>query len=287
MRKDVQLARIGFKVVDRRKEEVEPLLLQAIRESRPLEVGIYYHDPATHDCLDSLLPQSGVPLNTHIDHRRLSVFALNDEDLVASLRRQIELSLRWGAAYGINHLSAFCLSRRPEYQEALFERLMAHLRSLNRLCREYRFPIHIENTYHDTDLYRRIFAGVGAEKLDYLHFCFDIGHAKVWSMEPLTAWIEFMFELESWDRRLHFHLHANRGLSDEHLSFTEAEWLDICGIDDYTAPWNTFEALSVLDNTFPSARKVLEVPPFEAREDLQRIIEAVTRIRRQDALISA
>ena len=87
--------------------------------------------------------------------------------------------------------------------------------------------------------------------------------------------------------RDHFHLHANRGLSDEHLSFVEAEWLEICGIDDYTTPWNTFEALSVLDNTFPTARKVLEVPPFEAREDLQRIIEAVTRIRRQDALISA
>jgi hypothetical protein len=287
MRKEEQLSRFGFKVVDRRKDEVEALLLQAMREERPLEVGIYYHDPATHDCLDSLLPHSGIPINTHIDHRRLNVFALNDRDLIDSLRRQIELSLRWGASYGINHLSAFSLTRRTERQDALFERLMTHLRVLNRLCREYRFPIHIENTYHETDLYRRIFAGVVAEKFEYLHFCFDFGHAKVWSTEPLTAWIEFMFELESWGRQLHFHLHANRGLSDEHLSFVEAEWLDICGVDDYTAPWNTFEALSVLDNTFPTARKVLEVPPIEAREDLQRVVEAISRIRRQEALIRA
>ena len=94
MRKEEQLSRFGFKVVDRRKDEVEALLLQAMREERPLEVGIYYHDPATHDCLDSLLPHSGIPINTHIDHRRLNVFALNDRDLIDSLRRQIELSLR-------------------------------------------------------------------------------------------------------------------------------------------------------------------------------------------------
>jgi hypothetical protein len=287
MRVDQQLSCFGFKVVDRRKDEVEPLLLQCLNEGRPFEVGLYYHDPATHDCLDSLLPHSGISLNTHIDHRRLSVFALNDTDLIDNLRRQIELSLQWGAAYGINHLSAFSLSRRPEHQDALLKLLISHLRALNRVCREYSFPIYIENTYHEVDLYRRVFAGLSKEKLEYIHFCFDFGHAKIWSTQPLRAWIEFMLELDKSGRQLHFHLHTNRGLSDEHLSFPEAEWMEICGIDDYTAPWNTFEALSKLDDTFPTASKVMEVPPAEAHENLQRVIEEITRIRRMQSLISA
>lgn len=284
---DHQLSTFGFKVFDRRKEEVEPLLLQAIDEGRPFEVGLYYHDPATHDFLDCLLPLSDIPLTTHVDHRRVNVFALNDMDRIDSLRRQIEQSLLWGAAYGINHLSAFSLSRRPEHQDALHKMLMNHLRILNRLGREYRFPIYIENTYHEVDFYRQIFAGITKEKLEYIHYCFDFGHAKVWSMRPLKAWIDFLLELDESGKKLHFHLHTNRGLSDEHLSFTEAEWMEICNIDDYTTPWNTFEALSVLDSSFPAANKVMEVPPSEAKENLQRVIEEMIRVRHMQTQISA
>jgi hypothetical protein len=222
-----------------------------------------------------------------LDHRRLNVFALDDDDLVSILRRQIENSLEWGAHYGINHLSAFMLPRRPEYQQALEQKLIKHLRIMNRLCREYRFPIHIENTYHDIDLYQRLFLAIEQEALDHLDFCFDFGHAKIWSLQPLCAWFDFLGELERGGKRLHFHLHTNRGLSDEHLSFLEAEWMEFCDMDEYTAPWNSFEALSILEQRFPAARKVMEVPASEARENLQRVIEEIDRIAQQGTLISA
>jgi hypothetical protein len=267
----------GYKVFDRRRDEVEPLLLQALEDGRALEVGLYYHDPATHDCLNSLLPESGALLNTHLDHRRLNVFSLDDSDLTALLRRQVETSLQWDAGYAINHLSAFRLTSRPEYQEALEQKLMAHLRLINRLSQEYAFPIYIENTYHDIDLYRRIFQAINREKLNQLHFCFDFGHAKVWSQKPLGDWMEFLTELERGGRRLHFHLHTNHGLSDEHLSFLQADWLELCKIDEYTAPWNSFEALSILEQRFPDARKLMEVPPGEARENLHHVLEKIAR----------
>ncbi|PVV13794.1 MAG: hypothetical protein B6D77_04005 [gamma proteobacterium symbiont of Ctena orbiculata] len=277
----------GYKVFDRRRDEVEPLLLQALEDGRALEVGLYFHDPATHDCLNSLLPESGCLLNTHLDHRRLNIFALDDSDLVGQLRRQIENSLQWGASYCINHLSAFTLTRRPEYQEALEQKLIMHLRLLNGLSREYRFPVHIENTYHDIDLYRRIFLAINREQLDQLHFCFDFGHAKVWSLRPLHAWFDFLTQLEHRGKRLHFHLHTNRGLSDEHLSFLEAEWMELCNIDEYTAPWNSFEALAIIEQRFPDSRKVMEVNPGEARENLQRVIEEIDRIGQRNIRVSA
>jgi hypothetical protein len=287
MKRTTAFTQLGYKVFDRRRDEIEPLLLQALDEGRPFEVGLYFHDPAAHDLLDLLLPGSGCRLNTHFDHRRLNIFALDDSDLMTLLRRQIESSLQWGAAYGINHLSAFSLPRRPEYQVALENRLMQHLRMLNRLCKEYRFPIHIENTYHEIALYQQLFSAIAREGLEFLHFCFDFGHAKVWSTSPLRSWLSFMHELEHNNRQLHFHLHTNRGLSDEHLSFSEAEWMEINGMDEYTAPWNSLEALYVIEQSFPNARKVMEVDAGEARENLDQVIEAFDRINRQNTPISA
>ena len=287
MNETTAYASLGFKVFDRRREEVEPLLLQALDEGRPIEIGLYYHDPATHDFVGALLPQSGSRVNTHLDHRRLNVFALDKDDQITAVRRQIENSLRWGAGFAITHLSAFPLSCRTEYQAALEAKLMSHLRVLNRLSKAYGFPIYIENTYHEMDLYQRLFMAIARQRLDQLNFCFDFGHAKLWSKRTLLAWLNFLFDLERNGTKLHFHLHTNRGLSDEHLSFLEAEWMGLCMPDDYTAPWSSFEALAEIERRFPHAGKVMEVPAGEARDNLRRVIEQIERIDGRNASISA
>ena len=94
----------------------------------------------------------------------------------------------------------------------------------------------------------------------------------------MHAWLDFLTELEHIDKRLHFHLHTNRGISDEHLSFLQVEWMQLCNIDEYTTPWNSFKALSILEQRFPDARKVMEVNHSGARENLQRVIEEIDRI---------
>ncbi len=284
---DLKLKKFGYKILDRRRDEMEPLLLDAMTSQRPVEIGIYYHDPITHDLFNNLLPHSGIALNTHLDHRHLNLFVLNDDEALDRLKRQIETSLHWGANYAVNHVSAFTLSRRIEYQDALFEKLTDHLRILNRVCRKYQFPIYLENTYQEVSFYERLFSEISLNDFKYIHFCFDFGHAKVWSERPLQAWLELLRKLQKRDKQLHFHLHTNRGISDEHLSFAEAEWMEITGIDEYTTPWNSFEALSAIDEYFPSARKVMEVPTSEAKENLQHVIDAVNQIRKRQQPISA
>ncbi|MES9944404.1 MAG: hypothetical protein ABW080_05560 [Candidatus Thiodiazotropha sp.] len=59
----------------------------------------------------------------------------------------------------------------------------------------------------------------------------------------------------SMGKRLHFHRHTNRGLSDEQLSFLEAEWM--------------------------------ELNPGEARENLQRVIEEIERIGQRNRRVGA
>ncbi|MES9831171.1 MAG: hypothetical protein ABW139_02925 [Candidatus Thiodiazotropha sp. DIVDIV] len=283
----MRIKSIGFKVVDRRRDEIEPLLLRCQRELRPLEIGLYFNDPSSHDLIEQALPDKNVLLNTHIDHRRLNVFALDVYDTGPHLRRQIELSLKWGADYGINHLSAFPFPRREEAQTELHEKLSKQLSLLNSICREYQFPIYLENTYHELDLYRQTFRAIRENQFDYLHFCFDFGHAKIWSAKPLTDWLKFLEELKRDNKKIHFHLHTNRGLSDEHLSFIEAEWLDIIKADSYTSPMNSFEAIEQIDQQFPESRKLMEVPPQEAIENLRAVADEIDQIRRKRELLTA
>ena len=275
------LPNFGFKVVDRSRTEVEPILRCALEQGVPFEVGLYHQDPATHEMLHTELRESGLAVNTHLDHRRLSIFELQGQE--AYLHRQIETSLEWGASYAIDHIASTVMTPRRSHRKALMERLLTNLRLMNRICREYDFPIYLENTYHDLPFYQRIFTAILHSGFDYIHACFDIGHAKVWSSEPLWDWLAFLDDLCADGIELHFHLHANGGLSDEHLSFLEAERLGLTAADHFTAPWDSFEALSVIDQRFPRARKVFEVPPTQALGNLERVSELITRIRTNEA----
>ncbi|MCG8488027.1 MAG: sugar phosphate isomerase/epimerase [Chromatiales bacterium] len=284
MKSETRISSIGHKIVDRRREEIEPLLVSCRQQHRPIEIGLYFNDPSCHEFIEMWLPDDQVILNTHLDHRKLSVFSLDEHENVPLLQRQIELSLNWGADYGINHVSAFPLSRREEYQPALMDKLTRRLHLLNSICRKHHFPVYLENTYHDLNFYKQLFKSIIDNHFDYLHCCFDIGHAKVWSNQPLSEWLGFLEALKKAGKRIHFHLHANRGLSDEHLSFIEAEWLDIIKADSFTAPLNSFEAIEMIDTRFPDCRKLMEVPTHEAIENLHKVAEEIERIRQSKQL---
>lgn len=101
----------------------------------------------------------------------------------------------------------------------------------------------------------------------------------MWSNEPLWNWLALLDDLCADGLELHFHLHANSGLADEHLSFPEAELLGFTAADHFTAPWDSFEALSVIDQRFPRARKVFEVPPRQALGNQERVSELIGRLR--------
>ncbi|MCG7927872.1 MAG: hypothetical protein JAY67_20325, partial [Candidatus Thiodiazotropha taylori] len=100
-------------------------------------------------------------------------------------------------------------------------------------------------------------------------------------------WLDFLEVVRIAGKKLHFHLHTNRGLSDEHLSFIEAEWLDIIKADSFTFPLNSFEAIERIDSRFADSRKLMEVPTHEAVENLRKVVEEIERIRQLKQLRSA
>jgi sugar phosphate isomerase/epimerase len=248
----------GFKIVERSRSEIEPLVDRAVRGRLPLEVGLYFGDREALDFLSARLSGAGLPLAVHLDHRQLSVFDLHSREPL--LREQLAIAARLRAEYVITHLSPYPMTRRPEHRKAMLDKLYTDLRSTGRMCAEYGLDVHIENTYEDLDFYRRLFRGLVASGIEQIHFCFDLGHAKVWSTDCLEEWLGFLEDLVNEGLRLHFHLHANRGLSDEHLSFVTAERLGITSPDSYTSGVDYFQCLIQIAERFPRANKVFEVP---------------------------
>jgi sugar phosphate isomerase/epimerase len=271
------ISSFGFKIVERSRSEIETLVERALNDRLPLEVGLYFGDREALDFLATQLQGEGLRLAVHLDHRQLSVFDLHSRERL--MREQLATAARLEAQYVITHLSPYPMTRRPEHREAMLDKLYADLRFTARICAEHGLDVHIENTYEDLDFYRRLFRGLGASGIEGVHFCFDLGHAKVWSSDRLVEWLGFLEDLVNEELRLHFHLHANRGLSDEHLSFVSAERLGITDPDCYTSGVDYFQSLAQIAERFPGANKVFEVPAQEAEENLGLVLGRIVEAR--------
>lgn len=271
----------GFKIVDRSRAEIEPVLDRAARDGRPVEVGLYFGDSEARALLLERLPRSGLPVAVHLDHRRLSLFDLGSRD--TELCGRLDLAARLGAAYAIDHLALEPLSRRPERLRDIVERIGPALGLALRRCSERGLGLHIENVYDEPELLRALFGALATAGFPRLGACFDIGHAKVWSTATLGAWLDLLAQWQREGRRLHFHLHANRGLVDEHLSFPAADRLAISEPDEFTDGVDYYAALAEIAERFPDASKVFEVPVGEAQTNLDHVLWriAAPRVRHE------
>lgn len=266
----------GFKVVDRDAQAIRPVIEQALQTGRPIEVGLYFDEATAVDLIGRLLGPGEIPVNTHLDHSRLHVlgFERHREDFAPAIER----SQRLGARYSVTHLADYPLSRRTSMREQLFAMLERNLVDLDALCGELDHALHIENTFHGLGVYRTLFDRVIELGLTRIHFCFDIGHAKVWSNDSLEDWIAFLADLRGQGIRLHFHLHQNHGLSDEHLSFVEVERSGLNEADAYTGGRSYLEWIARLAALFPKSRKVFEVDADLAIANMDLVMSRLARI---------
>ncbi|MEB4589467.1 hypothetical protein VSS37_00605 [Candidatus Thiothrix sp. Deng01] len=265
----------GYKIMKKNLAEEAPVVHAAIAQQRPLEVGLYSGDEDIWEFICSTLSEAAqpIPVNTHFNHYHSTLFELGKDE--AQLREQFAMAKAIGSAYSIVHLHKWPLSQHPAFRETLVEHLVRQLRRLEQFCSEYDHPVHIENTFHPLSFYRWFFGLVERLELRYIHCCFDIGHAKIWSQESLPQWLQWLHELDETGVRLHFHLHANNGLADQHLAFVESENLGLNKADDYTQTGDYFAAIASLHQQFPDSRKVFEVKPALALENMELVMARV------------
>ena len=264
------MSNFGFKVVDKHTGSLPRILDYAIRFGRPVEVGFYFAEPAALDLIAARLSDAAIPINAHSDHTRVHAFNLHATE--SQLAAHIQQAKAVGSRYSILHVARLPSTTRVSRRGALFGRLLDNLERAEDLCVRLGYRLHLENDFQPIAFYRELFAGIHTRGLEHLHFCFDIGHAKVWSDESLDEWLAFIAELDSAGYALHCHLHANGGFEDEHLSLAEAVERGLVAPDgDYNA-YGYPGAYWLIEQRFPAAVKVFEVKAEQALANFAAVL---------------
>jgi len=74
-------------------------------------------------------------------------------------------------------------------------------------------PIYVENTYEDLYFYEKLFKNAPLD----MNFVCDIGHLKIHSPnQSQMEWTLFLKRLAFQGRGIHFHIHDNNGIQDQH-----------------------------------------------------------------------
>ena len=259
----------GFKIVDRNPLEIQPILTSSVENHHPLEIGFYFHNLQANEMIWQVLQDRDITLNTHLNHR---VYHLSDlHEHLSALTGEINHIRQLGSDYSIIHVAPSPFDIARESNPVFFNKLLANLRLLNTLCEATNYAVYVENTFGGIEFYRKLFSHIAAEQLSSIHFCFDIGHAKIWSGNPLTAWIAFLQDLIGEGFKLHFHLHNNRGKFDDHLSFVESAYEGINRRDAYTGKHTYLQTLHNIEKLFPESRKIFEVKAAMAIENMNYV----------------
>lgn len=252
---------IGFKIVDKDEDIVINILKEAQSQNCPVEMGLYGESKRVRELSSKL----NIPKNIHFNH---IIYSLSELDKYKDLFfQEIEIAKSIGANYGVHHMAKYPMTTQAGYQEELIKEVLRRMQIVEDLSLESDFDVYIENTFESVSFYRKVFLALNERQTKRLNFCFDIGHAKVWSGDDFNSWMEFLIELKSLGFKLHFHLHANRGLIDEHLSLMEADDFGFDGNDNVFSDLTYEKMFQKIQDIFPDEIKIFEVKPNLAVEN--------------------
>jgi len=81
---------------------------------------------------------------------------------------------------------------------------------------------YIENTFNSSLFYKDLILFLKENNIN-VGFCFDIGHAKVWSSDSFDTWYSDILYLIKFGIPIHSHIHANKGDFDTHSPLAELD----------------------------------------------------------------
>lgn len=83
--------------------------------------------------------------------------------------------------------------------------------------------IHAENVFKPFQFFERFYAELdrlGA--LEITGLCLDTGHARLYNGVDLETWLDFIIQIHARGAHIHYHIHANDGSDDQHMTLSKA-----------------------------------------------------------------
>ena len=238
--------KIAFKVVDEQKNAVhiQQIFAFALANNYPVEACFY--KGKEQFLLELFAKYPIVNPSLHTNHYRFDIGTLLEKpeqkyELLDILSHDLELATKIGAKRIIIHPHRFPFPKKLSAQKIAVSMMVNEISGISQMLSSLGVVAYIENTFDDSGFYRLLFEEIKRRNIDNFGFCFDMGHAKVWSSGSFAHWMRFLYDINDMGLPLHSHLHSNDGVFDEHLPFTE-EVLGSLRCDD-----EFLEGLSYLD----------------------------------------
>jgi len=222
-------------------------------------------------------------LMLHTDHCHTWGFQISDPETLASYTTEMQNANRLGMRKVVMHYND-----KMDKEDVTDKRLHDDLLRINDLGEKYGITIHLENTLfvHDDhsfdkaniDFHERIFSHVTDEKMKNIGFCFDLGHGKVFSDNKLAEWLKFIDSLVEKTIPVHFHLHNNHGVHDDHMPFHIADMEGLNEGDSYTGGEHYLNVLNKIINTY-KAMQLIEIPSSYALAEMNWLQAELAKLK--------
>lgn len=264
----------AFRSEPKYKKYVVGLLRYAKARGLGIEFGIFDREGKRRKDFIPILQEYApfIDINVHMNFYEHRVY--NFSKRIPSVMEDIALYKQLNCNYGIIHLTS--RSEALKSENHIYQRGMEQLKLVDKIGKQMGFEFYLENVHQSLNFYKKMLENARKFRLTNIHFCFDLGHAKVYSpidKTTITDWVLWLKTLE----KVHFHLHNNRGRKnlktphyklDKHMPFgneTEA--------DDFSEGVEYVSLVRHLENEFPESKKVFEVKPHYGLSNIRTILD--------------
>jgi sugar phosphate isomerase/epimerase len=265
--------RVAFKIVDdvKNSQAINEVFTFAYANNYPVEACFYKDNPQFLLDLFAKYPIKNPSL--HTNHYNFDIGSIVEKpeqryDFLDLLTKDLEFAKQIGAKLVIVHPYRFPFAKKKIAQRRAIEMFCNELSGISEVLRSYGIVAHIENTFDEASFYRLLFEEIKARNITNFGFCFDIGHAKVWSSGAISEWMRLLYDIDNMGFAIHSHIHANDGLFDEHMPFFD-EILSNYVSDDEFLDGSYIEMIKKLHDTFPNATFTAEVKPQYALRNME------------------
>jgi sugar phosphate isomerase/epimerase len=253
---------ISFKVFDNNLVYLNDEIVNFIKSREDVFIEYTYYNNDIDSVNKNLECLEGKQSSFHLNSKFVNCIEFSEENL----KKELDVANLYKATKLIIHPEKNHAPKKLGYQYNILDLVVERLKYITSFLNKDQI-IYIENVRFELDFYKKLFPLIKENNITNLGFCFDIGHAKTFSLYSFDEWFEFLEYLDSIDIDIYFHIHANEGLNDEHKPYSSYE--DISVLNDEYFSNNMMKDLGKLFKRFNKKWFSLELMPKDIIKEIE------------------
>jgi hypothetical protein len=253
---------ISFKVFDNNIVSSNQTIIDYINSRDDVFLEYTYYNKNMNDIMENRRLFENKQSSFHINSKVGNFSDFSKEDI----EYELHIGRLLGSKKFIFHPEKHDAPKKTQYQANLLGDYFEKLIELSSMLKNDE-KIYIENVRFEIEFYKSFFKLIHINGIKNIGFCFDIGHAKVFSGYNFEKWYQFLLFLDGKEIDIYFHVHANEGSYDEHKPYHSYHDIGVLN-DDYFSD-NIHRDLSKMFHHFKNKWFSLELMPTDVIKEIE------------------